>query len=340
MAQITPADFDVPQDDSSLFRPMAGISNPHLQTMLPRLIRRRLHFTPHWQRLDLPDGDFLDIAWSEDPAQARHKPRLVVFHGLEGSLYSPYAHGLVQSAKERGWLCVVMHFRGCSGEPNRLNRIYHSGETEDGTWFLHWLKREWGDAPTAAVGYSLGGNMLACLLAKEGESVPLDAAVIVSAPFVLEACSIHIDKGFSRVYQRYLLNLLKGNASRKLAAYPGTLPIDLPQLKRVRRIREFDDLITAKIHGFADAIDYYRQCSAMPMLNQIAKPTLIIHAKDDPFMDHHVIPDAGSLPACVEYQLTEHGGHVGFIGGTLRRPEMWLEKRIPDWLENQPGVVK
>jgi predicted alpha/beta-fold hydrolase len=332
MTQITPAELDISGDDSTLFRPLRGGRNPHLQTMLPRVIRRKLGFTPVWQRLELPDGDFVDLAWSEDPNEAKHKPRLVVFHGLEGSLHSPYAHGLIEAARERGWLGVVMHFRGCSGEPNRLNRIYHSGETEDGTWFLHWLKREFGDVRTAAVGYSLGGNMLACLLAKEGHAVPLDAAVIVSAPFVLEACSAHIEKGFSRVYQHYLLNLLKANASRKLKAYPGTLPIDLLQLKRVRRLREFDDLITARIHGFADAIDYYRQCSAMPLLNKIACPTLIIHAKDDPFMDHHVIPDPATLPSCVEYQLTEHGGHVGFVGGTLLRPEMWLEKRIPDWL--------
>ncbi|EQB4443337.1 hydrolase [Pluralibacter gergoviae] len=333
MVEITPADMTASDADSREFHPMRGVSNRHLQTMLPRLIRRRVQFEPHWQRLDLPDGDFIDLAWSEDPYQARHKPRLVVFHGLEGSLHSPYAHGLVHAAMQQGWLGVVMHFRGCSGEPNRARRIYHSGETEDGSWFLSWLRREFGNAPTAAVGYSLGGNMLACLLAKEGDSVPLDAAVIVSAPFMLEACCYHMDKGFSRVYQRYLLNLLKANASRKLKAYPGTLPVDLKRLKSVRRIREFDDLITSKIHGFADAIDYYRQCSAMPVLSQITRPTLIIHAKDDPFMDHYSIPAQEELPNNIHYQLTEHGGHVGFVGGTLRRPEMWLEKRIPDWLK-------
>lgn len=339
MAQITPVEFEVPPEESDTFVPMKGVSNCHLQTMLPRLIRRKVLFTPHWQRLELPDGDFIDLAWSEDPNQARHKPRLVVFHGLEGSLYSPYAHGLIHAAQQRGWLGVVMHFRGCSGEPNRNDRIYHSGETEDGTWFLSWLKREFGNAPTAAVGYSLGGNMLGCLLAKEGDETPLDAAVIVSAPFMLEACSYHMDKGFSRVYQRYLLNLLKANASRKLKAYPGTLPVDLKRLKSVRRIREFDDLITSKIHGFADAIDYYRQCSAMPVLSQITKPTLIIHAKDDPFMDHHSIPAQEELPGNIQYQLTEYGGHVGFVGGTLRHPEMWLEKRIPDWLTRFLGNV-
>ncbi|HDJ9268225.1 TPA: hydrolase [Escherichia coli] len=270
MAQITTTDANE-FSSSAEFIPMRGFSNCHLQTMLPRLFRRQVKFTPYWQRLELPDGDFVDLAWSENPAQAQHKPRLVVFHGLEGSLNSPYAHGLVEVAQKRGWLGVVMHFRGCSGEPNRMHRIYHSGETEDASWFLRWLQREFGHAPTAAVGYSLGGNMLACLLAKEGNDLPVDAAVIVSAPFMLEACSYHMEKGFSRVYQRYLLN-------------------------------------------------------------RIAKPTLIIHAKDDPFMDHQVIPKPESLPPQVEYQLTEHGGHVGFIGGTLLHPQMWLESRIPDWL--------
>ena len=174
MTQIIPSDFDIAAEESAEFVPMRGVANPHLQTMLPRLIRRKVQFTPHWQRLDLPDGDFLDLAWSEDPDRARHKPRLVVFHGLEGSLHSPYAHGLINAARARGWLGVVMHFRGCSGEPNRQKRIYHSGETEDGTWFLHWLRENYGTVPTAAVGYSLGGTLaqgIAARLEAEGETV-------------------------------------------------------------------------------------------------------------------------------------------------------------------------
>ena len=150
MTQTIPSEFNFTPDESATFVPMRGVSNRHLQTMLPRLIRRKVLFTPVWQRLDLPDDDFVDLAWSEDPVQAQHKPRLVVFHGLEGSLHSPYAHGLIQAAKARGWLGVVMHFRGCSGEPNRQKRIYHSGETEDGTWFLRWLAETYGPAPTAA----------------------------------------------------------------------------------------------------------------------------------------------------------------------------------------------
>lgn len=315
-----------------VFRPLTGASNPHLQTLLPRLLRRRVTLQPHWQRLTLPDSDFVDLAWSEDPASARDKPRVVLFHGLEGSFHSPYAHGLLQACKNRGWLGVVMHFRGCSGVPNRLNRIYHSGETEDASYFLQWLREEWGTVPTAGVGISLGGNMLACLMGKQGEACLLDAGVVVSAPLMLEPCSQRLEQGFSRVYQRYLLGLLKQNAERKLIAWPGTLPVDLTQLKALRLLRDFDDAITARAHGFVDATDYYHRCSAMPLLPDVRKPLLVIHAKDDPFMTPDVIPDVALLPPSIEYQLTQHGGHVGFVGGTLRKPQMWLEQRIPQWL--------
>lgn len=197
---------------------------------------------------------------------------------------------------------------------------------------MHWLKQTWGNVPTAAVGYSLGGNMLACYLAESGDEADLDAGVVVSAPLMLEPCSIRMEKGFSQFYQRYLLNGLKRNATRKLVRYPGSLPLNLAQLKQLKRIREFDDVITARIHGFENATDYYQKCSALPRLPRITKPTLIIHAKDDPFMAPDVVPDLAHLPANIEYQMTEHGGHVGFVSGSFRKPEMWLEKRIPQWL--------
>lgn len=321
-----------------LFRPLAGASNPHLQTLLPRLVRRRVQLQPFWQRLELPDGDFVDLAWSENPELARDKPRVVLFHGLEGNFYSPYAHGLLRAWQAEGWLGVVMHFRGCSGEPNRKARIYHSGETEDARFFLRWLRETYGQVPTAAVGVSLGGNMLAMYLAEQGQLAQqrqeslLQAAVIVSAPLMLEPCANRMEQGFSRVYQRYLLGQLKLNATRKLLRYPGSLPLGLPQLKELRRVRDFDEAITAKIHGFNDALDYYRRCSALPLLPQIKIPLLIIHAKDDPFMTAEVIPNLDTLPSNIDYQLTEHGGHVGFVGGSLQHPQMWLEQRIPAWL--------
>ncbi|OSN01009.1 hydrolase [Lonsdalea populi] len=317
---------------SQMFRPLASMYNPHLQTLLPRLLRRRALLKPLWQTLELPDGDFLDLAWSEDPMLARDKPRVVLFHGLEGSFYSPYAHGLVAACHQRGWLAVVMHFRGCGGTPNRTPQMYHSGETEDARYFLRWLKSTYGDAPTAAIGVSLGGNMLACLLGQQTEEPLLDAAAVVSAPLMLEPCCRHIEKGFSRFYQHYLLRLLKRNAIRKLAAYPDTLPVHLHQLRKIRGLREFDNMITARIHGFTDANDYYARSSALPLLPNVRTPLLIVHAKDDPFMTKDVIPALTSLPPNIEYQLTKHGGHVGFVGGSLLKPKLWLEQRIPDWL--------
>ncbi|MEH0833387.1 hydrolase [Pectobacterium cacticida] len=314
------------------FHPLRGAHNPHLQTLLPRLIRRSVSFLPIWQSLELPDGDFVDLAWSEAPVQAKHKPRVVLFHGLEGNFYSPYAHGLLQACKQYDWLSVVMHFRGCGGKPNRMKRLYHSGETSDASYFLRWMQETLGDAPTAAIGVSLGGNMLACLLAQQGRSCYLSAATIVSAPLMLEPCSRRMEQGFSRLYQYYLLHLLKQSVGRKLDAYPDTLPIHFSQLKRIRRLQEFDDVITSRIHGFSDAIDYYQRCSALPLLSQIRKPLLIIHAMDDPFMTPDVIPDLSQLPSNIEYQLTEHGGHVGFVSGSWLKPEMWLEQRIPRWL--------
>lgn len=314
------------------FQPMSGASNPHLQTLLPRLIRRHPMLTPYWQRLDLPDGDFLDLAWSENPEKAQHKPRMVLFHGLEGSFDSPYAHGLLHAWHKQGWLGVVMHFRGCGGEPNKMQRIYHSGETEDARFFLNWLNNTYGNVPTGAVGISLGGNMLACYLGQEGENCTLRAAVIVSAPLMLEPCANRLERGASRIYQRYLLGQLKQNATQKLTKYPGTLPVTLAQLKTMKRIRDFDDAITSKIHGFSNALDYYRQCSGLPLLPQVRVPLLIIQAKDDPFMTAEVIPKLEDLPPSVEYQLTEYGGHVGFVSGSLRHPKMWLEQRIPTWI--------
>ncbi|HGJ5876194.1 MAG TPA: hydrolase [Arsenophonus sp.] len=317
---------------SKNFQPLNWAKNPHLQTLLPRIVRRKPQIKPLWQRLELPDGDFIDLAWSENPQSAKHKPRLVIFHGLEGSFRSPYAHGMLETTKKRGWLGVIMHFRGCSGEPNRQIRIYHSGEITDASYFLKWQKTIYGQVPIATVGYSLGGNMLACYLAETGQYADVNAAIIVSAPLMLEPCSIRLEKGISQFYERYLLNGLKRNATRKLIRYPGSLPLNLLQLKKLKRLRDFDNAVIAKIHGFKDATDYHHQCSALPRLPNIRVPTLIIHAKDDPFMAPEVVPDINQLPANIEYQMTEHGGHVGFVGGTLKQPKMWLEQRIPDWL--------
>lgn len=319
-----------PTDES--FTPIPFLHNPHLQTLLPRILRRWVRIKPFWQRLELPDHDFVDLAWSEDPAHAAHKPRAVIFHGLEGSVNSPYAHGLLAAIKRQGWLGVVMHFRGCSGVPNRLRQSYHSGDIDDASYFLQWLTRTFGSVPTAAIGFSLGGNMLACLMGQQGETCQLDAGVIVSAPLMLEPCSDKLEQGFSRFYQYYLLKQLKKNIGRKIRVNPELLSVTAAELKKMRKLREFDDKVTSEIYNFTDALDYYRQASGMQWLRDVKKPLLIIHAADDPFMTDAVIPRSSQLSATIDYQLSTFGGHVGFISGKWWRPVLWLEQRIPSWL--------
>ncbi|KGK13105.1 hydrolase [Vibrio navarrensis] len=317
------------------FTAAKGIKNPHLQTLLPRFIRKKALFEPIWQTLDTPDGDFLDLAWSEDPSSesARKKPLFVLFHGLEGSFFSPYANGLMNAFANAGWLSVMMHFRGCSGKPNRLARAYHSGETEDARFFLQHLQRHFPQNRKVALGISLGGNMLANYLATYQDDPLVDAATIVSAPLDLSACSERIEQGFSRVYRRYLLSSLKKNALQKHHLLSNALAISPHSIKKLTRLYQFDDLITAPLHGFKNALDYYQQCSGLHKLREIRIPTQIIHAKDDPFMTDAVIPKF-VLPDNIDYRLFDHGGHVGFLTGSALHPRFWLEEALPSYYES------
>ncbi len=312
----------------SRFQPSWWARNAHLQTILARYLhRQRQHYQN--ERLDLPDGDFIDLAWAM-PLQDEARPLIVLFHGLEGDVQSHYVQGMMAALHHQGWQPVLMHFRGCSGEPNRLLRAYHSGETEDAAFVLSTLRQRFPGRVMAAIGYSLGGNMLVNYLAKYHRN-PLCAAVVVSAPLQLAACADRINRGFSRVYQRYLLDRMKLNWQRKLARHRHA-GIDT-DINAIASLREFDNRLTAPIHGFNDADDYYRRCSGLPRLADIITPTLVLHAADDPFMTDAVIPEADALPPAITYELSRHGGHVGFMHGAPWRPRYWLEHRIPGWLQ-------
>ncbi|PSJ44029.1 hydrolase [Zobellella endophytica] len=302
--------------------------NPHVQTILAKYLHRTgLRYRK--QRLELPDGDFVDLAWGL-PELDPGRPLVVLFHGLEGCIDSHYARGMMAALHARGWQPVLMHFRGCSGEPNRYLQAYHSGAIEDPHYLLQLLRRRFPDRPMAAIGYSLGGNMLINYLAAHPRN-PLCAAAVISAPLQLAACAERINRGLSRLYQGYLLNRMKYNWQQRLSRHPGH-PWQ-GQLAAIRSLRQFDDQITAPVHGFKDADDYYQRCSGLYKLARVATPTLVIHAADDPFMSDAVIPDAALLPPMVHYELSRHGGHVGFMQGPPWRPRYWLEQRIPDWLE-------
>ncbi|MCL9775598.1 hydrolase [Vibrio methylphosphonaticus] len=312
-----------------------GLGNAHIQTLIPRIIRRGTLFSPVWETLDTPDDDFVELAWSEDPHKesAKNKPIFVLFHGLEGSFDSPYANGLMHAFASQGWLAVMMHFRGCGPTPNRLARAYHSGEIGDARHFIELLDHRYPNANKVAVGISLGGNMLSNYLAHYKHDTKLTSATIVSAPLDLAACSRRIEQGFSKVYRKYLVSSLKKNALNKIHLLSEALDLTAEHVQGMTKLYEFDNLITAPLHGFKNADDYYQQCSALPRLNDIVIPTQFIHAKDDPFMSHEVIPNY-ELPTHLSYHLLERGGHVGFLSGSWSKPTFWLEEVLPKYYQH------
>jgi hypothetical protein len=280
------------------------------------------------ERLELPDGDFVDLHWTAGSGQAI----VIVLHGLEGCSQSPYARGLLYALQRIGLRAVVMHFRGCSGTPNRLPRSYHSGDTADLAYLVQTLRQREPRTPLMAVGYSLGGNVLLKWLAEAGAQASLTAAVAVSVPFVLAQSAERMNKGFSRVYQWKLLRSMRRRIYAKLAYM--SLNISTTNLSRLRSFRQFDDAVTAPLHGFNDADHYYALASCRQYLRAIVVNTLILHARDDPFMTEHVIPTANELSPHVQLELYEEGGHVGFIAGPWPwRACYWLEERIPRYLQ-------
>jgi len=314
------------------FRPAWWLPGPHAQTLWASLCRPLPRPRLERQRLELPDGDFLDLDWSAPRAPAA--PLLLVLHGLEGSARSAHVRGLVHAATRRGMQALVVHFRGCGGRSNRLARSYHSGETGDLDLVVRRLRERWPQRALAVAGFSLGGNVLLKWLGEHGRTAPVDAAAAVCVPMDLAVCAARMEQGFSRLYLWWLVRALKRKVLAKHGRRPGEL--DLARVRRARGFREFDDLVTAPLHGFRDAGEYYRLASSRPYLAAIRRPTLIVQARDDPFMTAQVLPDAASLPPQVELAAPAHGGHVGFVAGRGPlglRPRYWLEQRLLDFLE-------
>ncbi len=322
----------------SQFSPCWWGRNPHVQTLLPTLIRRNRSISTIKQRWDTEDGDFLDLAWSALPCKALSTPIIVVFHGLEGSIDSPYIKGLFQSIRDCGWIGVLMHFRGCSQEPNRATRSYHSGETTDAAFIIRQIKERYPQSPLFAVGYSLGGNMILKYLGEQGDKCLLDAAVAVSVPFKLDRCAARLETGFSRAYLRHLVRQLTDSMVLKMKVVDFSKQVSLTEKEiiNLKTFREFDDVVTAPLHGFENADDYYNRCSSLQFLKNVKTPTLVLHSEDDPFISRDAIPSSHELSAQVKLELSKAGGHVGFIsGGSPLKPEFWLEKRIPEFIGEQ-----
>ena len=317
----------------STFRPALGLRNCHAQTVFPTAHRRRSWLTCQQQWWATPDGDQLAMLTPQPLQDDPSRPLVLVLHGLEGSVHSPYVQGLMSALLAADFQVAVMHFRGCGGTPNKLPRAYHSGDSDDPRWLAEQLQQRYPSTPLMAVGYSLGGNVLLKWLGEDAQESPLIAAVAVSAPMDLAASSRRIRRGLSRFYQRHLLQSLKRSLQQK--ASDPALAAQLPALdnhRLFRNFQRFDDAFTAPMHGFDGVHDYYRRASSRPLLQAISVPTLIIHAKDDPFIGEDAIPSAAELSAHVQLELSQHGGHVGFVSGSLWRPEYWLEQRLPAFL--------
>src|SRR5215211_3777831 len=301
----------------SEYSPAWWLPGAHAQTMWGKLFRRLPPQPTRRVRLNTPDGDFVDL--HRLPSTQQDSPRLLILHGLEGTVRSHYAQGLMAEAARRGWAADLLIFRSCGDELNLTRRFYHSGETADVALVIDHILRESPTQPLVAAGVSLGGNVLLKYLGEKNTSVSpqLKAAAAISVPFDLARSSRHINRGFAKVYQRHFIRSLKRKTVAKLERFPDL--VDRQELSRIHTMYEFDEMLTAPLHGFSGADDYYNRSSSLRWLGKISIPTLLFNAVDDPFMPPDVLSDVRRVAAgnpALEVHFPPHGGHAGFIAGS------------------------
>lgn len=300
----------------------------HAQTLYGVLFA---HSKVGWkrERWETPDGDFIDLDRLPGAADA---PLVVLFHGLEGGSGSHYAGALARELRRRGWRGAVAHFRGCSGEPNRLPRAYHSGDAEEIRWILRRLAAESRGTPLFAAGVSLGGNALLKWLGEDADAKQvLAAAAAISAPVDLMAAGDALGRGFNLVYTRAFLATLRPKAEEKLARFPGLF--DGEAMRRARTLREFDDAVTAPLHGFRDTDDYWTRASAKPVLRRIRVPTLLLNARNDPFLPAAALPGPSEVSGAVRLEFPEQGGHAAFVSAPFPGDIDWMPRRVAAFFE-------
>jgi uncharacterized protein len=320
------------------FRVAPWATNPHVQTLLARFLRSAHGPSMVRERWELPDGDFLDLDLGPDPGPGA--PLALLLHGLEGGSDRRYVLSACRELLARGIRPVAMNFRGCSGEMNRRARLYHSGETSDPAWVLAGLRRGFPGRRIGAMGFSLGGNVLLKLLGerRDGAVELVDAAVAVSVPMDLAAgCDLLDHTAMGRVYTWFFMRSLKRKVRAKAHLLDGL--VDLQATLASRTLREFDDVATARVHGFRDASEYYRLSSSAAFVAGIRVPTLVIHSLDDPFLPTDAFPRAAleANPA-ITTAVHERGGHVGFMGGPPWAPRYWADEEGARFLAEALGT--
>jgi len=325
----------------SQFKPAWWLKNRHLQTIIPSLFRKVISPPVTRKRLQTDDGDFIDV----DFCGEQGTPLVILLHGLTGSSQSAYIQGLQASLLQQGFQSAALNFRGCSGEFNQTSRCYHSGETGDIDFLYRSLREQEPHIPMAAVGFSIGGNVLLKWLGEQGSQLDLFAATAVSVPLLLDVCASQLDTGFAKVYRRRLIQELKQYITQKqqhlesIGAKQEALQLKkIGDLQQVRSFWQYDQKVIAHLYSFASAKDYYQQSSARQFLKHITVPTLIIQSVDDPFMHPTILPHEQELSKQVTLELTRAGGHVGFVQSKKGfQLDYWLEQRIPEFLTQKLG---
>ncbi|MDY7576803.1 alpha/beta hydrolase [Herbaspirillum sp. RTI4] len=317
-----------------LYQAPRWLPGGHLQTIFAATCIAKPPVAYRRERWDAPDGDFIDVDFVDG---LPGKPLVVLFHGLEGSSDSHYSRALMAQVAQRGWSGAVPHFRGCSGTINLAPRFYHSGDTQEVDWILRRLaeRQQPGQhlnetGKLYACGVSLGGNALLRWLGESQHSAEfIAAACSVSAPLNLAGGGEALGRGFSRVYTRSFLRTLHVKCLRKLEQFPGLF--DRETLLQTRDLHAFDDLVTAPLHGYRDADDYWDRASACHVLGDITVPTLVLNAQNDPFLPARYLPATAAPAVTLEYPM--QGGHVGFPVGTAPGRIDWLPQRLLQFLE-------
>ena len=311
------------------FQPSWWLPGGHSQTLWP-VLTRRVPLDVRSERMELPDGDFVRLDWVGSAG-----PIVIVLPGLQGDLASAYVRGLLRACKARGWRGVLLNYRG-RGEPNRKHHSYHCGMTCDLHHLVHHLARREPRTASGVVGYSVGANI--CLkwlgeCGQRGQAAPVAAAVGISAPFHLGVVAKKIERGFSRIYQWYLLRSLHRDVARKTAAFGDNLGLTRRELRRLNTFFKFDDRISAPWNGFHGAEDYYARTRSDVLLKHVTVPTLILNARNDPLVPAHLIPQQRDVSDKVTLEISNAGGHVGFVSGRWPwSPRFWLDTRVPEFL--------
>lgn len=310
---------------STAYKPPWWLCNRHLQSLYGTLVGARVQVSLRWEELDLPDGDFLDICW----AGQRGRPLVILLHGLEGSANSHYIQAMLHQLLQHDYQAVVMNYRTCSGRLNRLPHSYNGGDYRDFAFLVKVLQKRYPQLPKAAVGFSLGGNILLRYMAHHHNS-PLRAGIAISSPYDLRASADYL----APFYQQTLLRTMKRKIMQKIS-YGLPMPATADEVKSIFTLREFDEVVTAPLYQFRSADHYYRESSCGFVLKHIEQPVLILHAIDDPFVPPASVPTHQDVATNTQLEVTEGGGHVGFIkGGLPWRPEYWFNYRVPEFLRD------